>query len=172
MNWFGLSRQQASADIKRYNTLYNPNSLVHDPSVKGYVTKVCFQPVLTKANINEYLNMPSSLVGESSNLISMLEPNISAVQLPGRSVRPEVFREILRACRTQSTLKFIYASMQNPQWHERIISPHTLVHSGFHWHGSSFFKRGCTMASIARMIPFVENNYNVCELGPRGTGNN
>ncbi len=23
---------------------------------------------------------------------------------------------------------------------------------------------------IARMIPFVENNYNICELGPRGTG--
>lgn len=23
---------------------------------------------------------------------------------------------------------------------------------------------------LARMIPFVENNYNVCELGPRGTG--
>lgn len=23
---------------------------------------------------------------------------------------------------------------------------------------------------IARMLPFVENNYNVCELGPRGTG--
>lgn len=23
---------------------------------------------------------------------------------------------------------------------------------------------------LARMIPFVENNYNLCELGPRGTG--
>ena len=23
---------------------------------------------------------------------------------------------------------------------------------------------------VTRMIPFVENNYNVCELGPRGTG--
>jgi len=23
---------------------------------------------------------------------------------------------------------------------------------------------------IARLIPFVENNYNMCELGPRGTG--
>lgn len=23
---------------------------------------------------------------------------------------------------------------------------------------------------VARMIPFVENNYNICELGPRGTG--
>lgn len=28
----------------------------------------------------------------------------------------------------------IYASMQNPQWHERIISPHTLVYTGFRWH--------------------------------------
>ncbi|WP_410218837.1 BREX system Lon protease-like protein BrxL [Paracoccus sp. (in: a-proteobacteria)] len=23
---------------------------------------------------------------------------------------------------------------------------------------------------LPRMIPFVENNYNCCELGPRGTG--
>ena len=28
----------------------------------------------------------------------------------------------------------------------------------------------CKWHLIARMIPFVENNYNVCELGPRGTG--
>lgn len=28
MSWFGLSRQQASADIKRYNTLYNPDALM------------------------------------------------------------------------------------------------------------------------------------------------
>ena len=59
MNWFGLSRQQASADIKRYNTLYNLDSLFHDPSVKGYVPKASFQPVLTTAHINEYLNMLS-----------------------------------------------------------------------------------------------------------------
>jgi len=24
--------------------------------------------------------------------------------------------------------------MQNPQWHERMISPHTLVYTGFRWH--------------------------------------
>jgi ATP-dependent Lon protease len=28
----------------------------------------------------------------------------------------------------------------------------------------------CKWHLIARMIPFVENNFNVCELGPRGTG--
>ena len=34
----------------------------------------------------------------------------------------------------------------------------TTLESGVKWH------------LLARMIPFVENNYNVCELGPRGTG--
>jgi hypothetical protein len=97
MSWFGLSRQQASADIKRYNTLYNPDALIHDPSVKGYVPKASFQPVLTTAHINEYLNMLSGLVSESHALIAMPEPNLAAVQLPDRSVRPEVIREVLRA---------------------------------------------------------------------------
>ncbi len=134
MNWFGLSRQQASADIKRYNTLYNLDSLFHDPSVKGYVPKASFQPVLTTAHINEYLNMLSGLVSESHALIATPEPHLSAVQLPDRSVRPEVIREVLRACRNPSSLKIIYASMNNPVWHERVISPHTLVYTGFRWH--------------------------------------
>jgi len=77
MSWFGLSRQQASADIKRYNTLYNPDALIHDPSVKGYVPKASFQPVLTTAHINEYLNMLSGLVSESHALIATPEPNLS-----------------------------------------------------------------------------------------------
>jgi ATP-dependent Lon protease len=34
----------------------------------------------------------------------------------------------------------------------------------------SLFEQRVKWHLIARMIPFVENNYNVCELGPRGTG--
>jgi len=34
----------------------------------------------------------------------------------------------------------------------------------------SVFEERVKWHFIARMIPFVENNYNVCELGPRGTG--
>lgn len=34
----------------------------------------------------------------------------------------------------------------------------------------SLFESRVKWHLIARMIPFVENNYNVCELGPRGTG--
>lgn len=34
----------------------------------------------------------------------------------------------------------------------------------------SLFEQRVKWHLISRMIPFVENNYNVCELGPRGTG--
>lgn len=34
----------------------------------------------------------------------------------------------------------------------------------------SGFKERVKWHLLARMIPLVENNYNFCELGPRGTG--
>lgn len=54
------------------------------------------------------------------------------------------------------------AALSKDQWRECLIrsigmEPATLD-VDVQWH------------LLARMIPFVENNYNVCELGPRGTG--
>ncbi len=141
--WFGISRQQASSDIKRYISVHNPNSLVHDPAVKGYVPRAGFQPVLTKGHINEYLDMISGLVSESVAVTLESEDHLAAVQLPDRTVRPEVVREILRACRAQTSVKILYASMSHPLWSERVISPHTLVYTGFRWHVRAFcHKRG------------------------------
>lgn len=54
------------------------------------------------------------------------------------------------------------AALTTEQWRETLIrsigmEPASLQEE-VQWH------------LLARMIPFVENNYNVCELGPRGTG--
>lgn len=54
------------------------------------------------------------------------------------------------------------AALSTDQWRETLVrsigmEPATLD-VDVQWH------------LLARMIPFVENNYNVCELGPRGTG--
>jgi ATP-dependent Lon protease len=54
------------------------------------------------------------------------------------------------------------AALTTVQWREALVrsigmEPSTL-NADVQWH------------LLARMIPFVENNYNVCELGPRGTG--
>lgn len=134
IEWFGVSRQQASADIKRYMANHNPGSLVHDPSVKAYVPKPGFQPVLTTGHINEYLDMVSGLVSESMAITLETDINVASVQLPDRAVRPEVVREVIKACRASSSIKILYASMANPSWSERVISPHTLVYTGFRWH--------------------------------------
>ncbi|MBT0887991.1 MULTISPECIES: protease Lon-related BREX system protein BrxL [Acinetobacter] len=54
------------------------------------------------------------------------------------------------------------AALSTDQWRESLIrsigmEPASLKEN-VQWH------------LLARMVPFVENNYNVCELGPRGTG--
>lgn len=134
ISWFGVSRQQASADIKRYLTKHNPGALIHNPSVKAYVPTTGFQPVLTTGHINEYMELISGLAFESMAVVLETDSNFTSLQMPDRSVRPEVAREIVKACRNGSSLKILYASMSNPTLHERIISPHTLVSTGFRWH--------------------------------------
>jgi predicted DNA-binding transcriptional regulator YafY len=143
IGWFGVSRQQASADIKRYMANHNPDSLVHDPAVKAYVPRPGFRPVLTTGHINEYLDMVSGLVSESMAVTLETDSNLASVQLPDRSVRPEVVREVIKACRSTGSIRILYASMANPTWSERVISPHTLVYTGFRWHVRAYcHKRG------------------------------
>lgn len=141
--WFGISRQQASADIKRYRESHNPDALVHDPSVKGYVPVAGFKPVLTDGLINEYMDL---LSGQQLKTDIAIETgmNVVGVQMPDRSVRPEVFREVIGACRSNASLKIIYASMNNPIPHERVISPHTLVYTGFRWHVRAYCHKACS----------------------------
>ncbi len=141
IDWFGVSRQQASADIKRYMANHNLDSLVHDPSVKAYVPRPGFQPVLTKGHINEYLGMVSGLVSESMAITLETDTHLASVQLPDRSVRPEVVREVIKACKASSSIKILYASMANPALSERVISPHNLVYTGFRWHVRAYCQK-------------------------------
>ncbi len=133
-DWFGISRQQASADIKLYNSEVNPGSLEHHPAVKGYVPVGKFTPVMTAGHINEYMELLSSQSFQPMAQVLESHSNIAAVQLPDRAVRPEIVRELVKACRTRESLHIVYSSMNTPQLHERIISPHTLVYTGFRWH--------------------------------------
>lgn len=131
--WFGISRQQASADIKKYLS-YNPSSLIHDPAVKAYVPIASFTLKFTTGHINEYMELISGLAFESHSVMLMADANVCAVQMPDRAVRPEIVREVVKACRSSGSLKILYASFNNPTLHERVISPHTLVYTGFRWH--------------------------------------
>lgn len=134
MEWFGISRQQASADIKHYLQLFNPGSLIHSPAAKGYVPVPGFTPAITAGHINEYMALIAGQGDLPLEQVLETHPSIASVQLPDRSIRPEVVRELIKACRNQGKVKILYASMSTPQLHERMIAPHTLVYSGFRWH--------------------------------------
>jgi predicted DNA-binding transcriptional regulator YafY len=161
VSWFGISRQQASSDIKKYIADYNPGSVFHDPSVKAYVTASDFKLVLTSGSINEYLNLISGMAGDSTALILQSESIFSSVQLPERSVQPEVVRTILMGCHQKKALRITYASMSNPDWHERIISPHTLIYSGFRWHVRAYCHKRKTfrdfLLSRVQGAPIIES---------------
>lgn len=143
MSWFGISRQQASNDIKRYLAEYNPKSLTHDPGVKAYVPSTSFSPKITKGSVDEYLTLISTFSDQATEVTVEPEAHFASVQLPDRSVRPEVLRELLKACRSNSSVKILYASMTNPVWNERVISPHTLVYTGFRWHVRAYCHKRC-----------------------------
>lgn len=134
MEWFGITRQQASSDINRYNTEFNAQSLVHSAAAKGYVPATDFQPVLTTGHVNEYLSLLASQGGQPMAQVLEAHPGVATVQLPDRAVRPEVVRELVKACRAGSSLNIRYASMSTPVAHQRVISPHALVYTGFRWH--------------------------------------
>lgn len=134
MEWFGITRQQASADINRYNNELNPQALLHSPSIKGYIPAIDFKPVLSSGHINEYLELLTRNGTQPMSLVLESQPGVAAVQLPERAVMPDVVRELVKACRNTGSLKIAYSSMRNPETHERIISPHTLIYSGFRWH--------------------------------------
>ena len=138
MESFGISRQQASNDIRRYNTEYNPNALIHDPAVKGYVPSEGFKPTLTTGHINEYMDMISGLLSQSAPLAIVPNGHLASVQLPERAVRPEVVQKIISACKGRKSIQFNYASMNHPEGSERRISPHTLVYTGFRWHARAY----------------------------------
>ena len=134
VEWFGVSRQQASIDIKRYINDRNPNSMVYRPGEKGYIPREDFKPVLTGGHVNEYLELISGVANKP--LAVALEANayFTAVQLPDRSISPDVLREVIKASRSNLTINFTYCSMNNPAPHRRVISPHTIIYSGFRWH--------------------------------------
>lgn len=142
VEWFSISRQQASHDIKRYINDRNPESLVYSPAAKGYIPTSTFSTVLTQGHIKDYLELISGIEGETFSVIIESKEHLAAVQLPDRSVKPEVLREVLRACRASFNLEITYSSMNNPVPHKRVISPHMLIYTGFRWHVRAFCHKG------------------------------
>lgn len=118
---FEISEKLAELVIHQYLELY-PENLAFNGAENGYVTKTKMVPQFTEGTLQDYVMQVAN--GQQ----------VTQLAMPSRHVEPELVRPILQAIREERRLKIHYASVQHPNFRERVIQPHNLVFDGMRWH--------------------------------------
>ncbi|MGQ9951323.1 helix-turn-helix transcriptional regulator [Pseudomonas aeruginosa] len=143
MQSFGISRQQASKDINTYINEHAPKNLTYDKHLKGYVPSLKFAPKFIDNSASAYLHLLSQNKERAPHIegLALAYAHTEVLKVPDRSVRPEVLRPLLRACREGLRLECEYVSLANPILETRLIAPHTLIYTGMRWHVRAFCEK-------------------------------
>ncbi|MFF7710735.1 WYL domain-containing protein [Pseudomonas sp. NPDC007930] len=140
---FGISRQQASKDINSYINDHAPDNLIYDKHLKGYVPNKGFKPLFIDDSASAYLHLLNQNHERAPHIegLALAYAHTQVLQVPDRSVQPEILRPLLRACREGLRLECEYVSLASPQAETRLIAPHTLVYTGMRWHVRAYCEK-------------------------------
>ena len=140
---FGISRQQASKDINTYITEHAPKNLTYDKHLKGYVPAQGFKPLFIDDSASAYLHLLNQNHERAPHIegLALAYAHTEVLQVPDRSVRPEILRPLLKACREGLRLESEYVSLANPEPETRLIVPHTLIYTGMRWHVRAYCEK-------------------------------
>jgi len=143
MQSFGISRQQASKDINSYLGDYAPGNLDYDKHLKGYVPSKGFAPLFIDDSASAYLHLLNQNHERAPHIegLALAYAHTEILRVPDRSIRPEILRPLLRACREGLRLECEYVSLANPLAETRLIAPHTLVYTGMRWHVRAYCEK-------------------------------
>lgn len=134
INRFGISEQQASGDLTRYQELA-PDNLAYDKSAKTYRGAPGFAPRLLNPDTAEVLSrlrLTAEGVAGNHPLIGALSLGIAPA--PARPVDADTLRVIIRAIREARQISAHYVSFSQTDGRMRRIEPHALAFDGFRWH--------------------------------------
>lgn len=142
---FGVSVPQASADLSLYQKLASEN-LTYSSSEKRYVGTEQFKPLFLAPNADKYLSefkdpTEAGVRTTSSRMTEM--PNVDAMPIPTRRIKPAVLKDLLAAMRKKRSVEISYQSM-NPAHPDKLwrrISPHAFGFDGLRWHVRAFCHR-------------------------------
>lgn len=141
---FGISRQQASKDINTYLSEHAPKNLTYDRRLKGYKPSRQFRPLfIDDSSAGAYLHLLGQNRDRAPHIegLALAYAHTEVLEVPDRSIRPEVLRPILRACRAGLRLEAEYVSLANPTVEIRVMAPHTLVCTGMRWHVRAYCEK-------------------------------
>ncbi|TBV09512.1 helix-turn-helix transcriptional regulator [Stutzerimonas kirkiae] len=143
MQSFGISRQQASKDINTYIAEHAPKNLEYDKHLKGYVPSKQFKPLFIDDSASAYLHLLNQNHERAPHIdgLALAYTHTEVLGVPDRSVRPEVLRPLLKACRDNLRLECDYVSFSTPEGETRLIAPHTLIYTGIRWHVRSYCEK-------------------------------
>lgn len=139
-NTFGISTQQASADIAQYEKIATQN-LHYDRAEKAYTRTEAFSPAFIGETIERYL---LQLVAIENRWMRPEDtwfdaiPPIEVLTLGRRPTDPVVLLRVLDAIRTKLELDIEYASLTGSAQPSRTIVPHALAHSAGRWYVRSW----------------------------------
>ena len=140
---FGISRQQASKDINTYITEHAPKNLTYDKQLKGYVPSKQFKPLFIDDSASAYLHLLYQNNARAPHIegLALAYAHTLVLEVPDRSIKAEILRPLLKACREHLRLEIEYVSLANPQPEVRLIAPHTLIYTGMRWHVRAFCEK-------------------------------
>ena len=143
MQSFGISRQQASKDINTYITEHAPRNLTYDKQLKGYVPSKLFKPLFIDDSASAYLHLLNQTHSRAPHVegLALAYAHTMVLEVPDRTIRPEVLRPLLKACRDSEVIEIEYVSLANPSPETRLIAPHTLVYTGMRWHVRAYCEK-------------------------------
>lgn len=140
MQQFGLSVNQASADLNRYIALA-PNNMVYDKSARTYVRGLEYSAQFLKPDASRYLaqlrSLADGILDSDDTWIAEL-PSYDAAPTPARGVDPVTLRSVVSAIRRSEAIEVKYQSLSRPEPRWRWIAPHAIGFDGFRWHTRAF----------------------------------
>ena len=142
MEQFGLSVNQASADLNRYIGMA-PDNMVYDKSARTYVRGPEYAAQFLKPDASRYLaqlrSLADGLMDSDDAWIAEL-PAYDATPTPARGVNPVTLRSVVSAIRSSEAIEVKYQSLSRPEPSWRWIAPHAIGFDGFRWHTRAFCK--------------------------------
>ena len=133
---FGISAQQASADIAQYERIA-PRNLAYDRAEKAYKRSRDFAPAFIGESVERYLlelvAIENQWMRQADTWFDAIPP-IEIVTLGRRPTNPAVLLRVLDAVRNKLEIEVQYASLTGSSDQSRSIAPHALAHSAGRWY--------------------------------------
>jgi len=137
---FGISPQQASADIAQYEKIA-PRNLLYDRAEKAYRRTKDYAPAFIGETIERYLlqlvAIENRWMRQEDTWFDAIPP-VEVITLGRRPTNPTVLLSVLDAVRNRLEIDIEYASLTGSVQHSRTVAPHSLAHSAGRWYVRSW----------------------------------